>query len=266
MVLDRLPGGDWAAGGPSLYTARTALALGARVTLVTNFPAGYPAAALAGLDVLPAGSGDVPRYANTYSAAGDRTQLLLAEGAALDVRGLEGEAYDVLIVAPAYHELAAIPPVDARVVAIELQGLLRDCDESGRVVPHADPLAQVRPFIRAGALAFLSEEDTGAADALAGTLAAEGMAVLLTRGYRGAHMFEDGTSRRLAAMPADPVDPTGAGDCFATAFAVRYAECGDLAAASRFALAAGALAVEGRGIEGIPTRAAVEARLAKVAA
>ncbi|MCK9521175.1 MAG: PfkB family carbohydrate kinase, partial [Dehalococcoidia bacterium] len=70
----------------------------------------------------------------------------------------------------------------------------------------------------------------------------------------------------LPAFAAEPVEPTGAGDCFATAFTVRFAETGDIDEASRFALAAGALAVEAHGLAAIPSRAAIEARLRKVAA
>jgi sugar/nucleoside kinase (ribokinase family) len=62
------------------------------------------------------------------------------------------------------------------------------------------------------------------------------------------------------------VDPTGAGDCFATAFAVRYAETESFAEAGWFAAAAGALAVEGYGLAGVPTRAAIEQRMKQVAA
>ena len=49
VAEDRAPGG-WAPGGPSLYTARMCVALGARVTLLSAIPPGYPAEALAGID------------------------------------------------------------------------------------------------------------------------------------------------------------------------------------------------------------------------
>jgi sugar/nucleoside kinase (ribokinase family) len=47
---------------------------------------------------------------------------------------------------------------------------------------------------------------------------------------------------------------------------VRLAETDDLATAMRFALAAGALAVEHSGIAGLPTREAIEARMNREAA
>ena len=79
-------------------------------------------------------------------------------------------------------------------------------------------------------------------------------------------MFAGSEERTFAAAPARAVDPTGAGDCFAMAFVVRMVETNDLVNSCRFALAAGALATEGVGIAGIPSRKAVEDRLQGVAA
>jgi sugar/nucleoside kinase (ribokinase family) len=90
---------------------------------------------------------------------------------------------------------------------------------------------------------------------------------VLTRGYNGATLFDsDGSHHHWNALRASPVDPTGAGDCFASAFLFRLAETNELAAAMRFALAAGALAVEGSGLAGIATREAIESRMTREAA
>ncbi|MGE5595632.1 MAG: PfkB family carbohydrate kinase [Hyphomicrobiales bacterium] len=232
---------------------------------MTHLHPGYDRSALAGIDVIACGTNPAPRYANRYDPSGKRTQLILAEGSPLDADWAAVPAMDAHLVAPAYHELAAIPPVRARVTAVALQGPLRAAAD-GRVIPHPDPIAQVAPFIAPGVLAFLSDEDTAEPTEVARYLAAAGMTVLLTLGYRGALMFEAGRQTAFEALPANPIEPTGAGDCFATAFVVRYAETGDLHEACQFALAAGALAVEGAGMAGVPSRAAIEARLRKVAA
>lgn len=269
VAEDRSPQGAWVPGGPSLYTARQAVALGARTRLATNLPPGFDTAVLADLDVIATAHEPAPRYANTYDDAGNRTQLLLHEGPPLELGpGAVPEAVDLLLVAPAYHEVAALPPVRARHTGIALQGFLRDHDADGSVRPHRAPLEQVRIIAMTGAIAFLSEEDTADPCAFAAALAAQGVTVLLTRGYRGAVVFVPGESPRdLDAIPAEAVvDPTGAGDCFATALMVRLVETGDLNEACRFGLAAGALAVEGAGLAGIPTREAIETRLGKVAA
>jgi len=98
-------------------------------------------------------------------------------------------------------------------------------------------------------------------------LAKQSAVAVLTRGYNGATLFElDGTTQSWPAIPADPVEPTGAGDCFATAFMVRLAETDSLASAMEFALAAGALADERPGLDGIAARAEIEARMTREAA
>lgn len=67
---------------------------------------------------------------------------------------------------------------------------------------------------------------------------------------------------RIPAYPAEPVDPTGAGDTFVAALATSLSEGAALVEAARFAAAAGACAVEVAGAEpSLPTRAMVEARL-----
>lgn len=260
LVEDRAADGGWVPGGPALYAARMAKALGANVTLVTGKPAGYPAAALAGLDVVASPVAAACRYANTYDSEGTRTQLLLSPGEPLDLTWRPQQLVDALIIAPAYHELAGLPPIDTRVTMVSLQGPLRDSDADGRVTTARDALRAATPFMEPGAFASFSDEDTDDPEALARYLAQGRMTVAVTRGHRGATLFEGAYRRHVDALPAESIDPTGAGDCFATAWAVRFAETGDLAEACSFALAAGALATEKPGLAGVPDRSDVEAR------
>jgi sugar/nucleoside kinase (ribokinase family) len=240
-------------------------ALGVKVRLVTGLSPDFDRAALAGLDVCPRPIARQPRYANSYDAAGARTQLLLERGPSLDITAMSLDA-DLLFVAPAYHELRALPPARARLVAVSLQGALRSRRRDGSVHPHPRPWAQARPLVAPGSFAFFSDEDTPGPERLARRIAATGATAIVTRGWAGATVVTRAEAHGYPAMPARPIDPTGAGDCFAAAFAVRYLETRDRDQAARFALAAGALATEGPGLAGIPARAQVEARLAKAAA
>jgi sugar/nucleoside kinase (ribokinase family) len=114
--------------------------------------------------------------------------------------------------------------------------------------------------------AFFSEEDTAQPELLARHVATQGTRVFLTRGYRGAALYTPDGERTYGPLPADATDPTGAGDCFSTAFLVRLAETGDIEGATRFALAAGAVAVERPGLAGVPSREEIETRLREAAA
>ena len=82
-----------------------------------------------------------------------------------------------------------------------------------------------------------------------------------TRGVDGADVYHGGDWRRIEAFASNPTDLTGAGDVFAAAFLIRYADTNDAWEAARWAAAAASLVVEGPGVDAVPTLAAVEARL-----
>lgn len=174
----------------------------------------------------------------------------------------------MVFVSPAYHEFKKAPlRFKGSIVGVSLQGPLRATDAEARVIHHPDPSGVAKRFVRAGWISFFSEEDTGAPEDLAREIAGLGGVAVLTRGYNGATLFDsDGSDHHWDAVAAEPVDPTGAGDCFASAFLFRLAETEELASAMQFALAAGSLAVEGKGLAGVPTRAAIEARMTLEAA
>jgi sugar/nucleoside kinase (ribokinase family) len=70
-----------------------------------------------------------------------------------------------------------------------------------------------------------------------------------------------GESFPVPARPTEQVDPTGAGDVFATAFLIRMFETGDPVVAVRFANIVASMSVEGIGMTRIPYRAEVDAWL-----
>ena len=263
-MLDRAPDGSWVPGGPSLYAARIALALGPETELLTRLPAGYPGDLLDGLRLHALAATGVPRYVNTYDGDGNRQQLLIHEG-----EPIPGEAFaavaaaDVLFLAPAFHEFEAMPALAAKVRAVSLQGILRSRD-GDRVVPRTDAFEACGPFASEGVLCFFSDEDTAEPRELARHLAAMGATVAVTHGREGATLSLGAEEHSASAFEATSIDPTGAGDAFAMAFTVCFAESGDAQAALRFGLMAGALAVEGVGFEGVPSRAAIERRLSVV--
>ena len=269
VALDRTPDGGWVPGGPALFSARMAQALGADVTLITTIEPEFDRGVLAGIDVRPV-DGLLPRFANTYHEQGHRTQLLLETGSPLELlpQLRTGETFDMVFYAPAFHEFAKAPlRFKGAIVGVSLQGTLRSVTAEQAVVPRPNPLAACTKMARAGWITFFSEEDTIDPEGLAAALAARSTVAVLTRGYNGATLFElDGTTHHWAALPANPVEPTGAGDCFATAFMVRLTETESLEHAMEFALAAGALAVERPGLAGIAGRAEIEARMTREAA
>ncbi len=80
-----------------------------------------------------------------------------------------------------------------------------------------------------------------------------------TMGELGSMVYDNGKFIKCPAFKIQPVDTTGAGDNFHTAFAVRYLETQDLYECQRFAAAVSAIKC-GKlgGRAGIPTRAQVD--------
>lgn len=211
----------------------------------------------------------MPKYANSYDRQGNRRQYLLAEGEPLELLPFlkEGEKPEIAFIAPAFHEFRRAPlPFRESLVGVSLQGPLRALTGRQRIIPHSHPMKVAEKFVRPGWIAFYSEEDVTQPEVLGEYISSLRAVAVLTRGYNGATLFDsDGSQHHWDAIPADAVEPTGAGDCFASAFMFRLAETEDLESAMRFALAAGSLAVEGPGLDGIPDRQAIEARMTREA-
>ena len=117
------------------------------------------------------------------------------------------------------------------------------------------------PFWAGCDVLFVSDEDLadGRGELSAWTGAVP--IVAMTESWKGARVYTDGRWQRLNAFPETEVDPTGAGDTFATGFLIRLRETGSVAEAARFGEAAASLSVGGAGAAAIPSRSEVEERL-----
>ena len=140
------------------------------------------------------------------------------------------------------------------VVVASLQGWLRQWGSDRIVRPRQWDGSDVLPHVHA---AVVSSEDT--ADPASIERWAELVPVLIvTLGERGARLHTRGAWHDVPPFPADEVDPTGAGDVFAAAYAVRFRESRDPLEAARFASAAASLSVRGQSTSAIPTRPKIE--------
>lgn len=272
VCRDVQPDGGWRLGGAVYYAAATARRLGVeRVGILTSGPddliealrAALPDVAVA---VVP--SECATSYENIYTPIG-RRQYLRARAADLDESHLPADwrSPRVALLAPLNHELA--PSLAAAftgaLVGCAAQGWLRAWDEEGFVSPAAFS-GTIPSDVRVLALS-LEDLGLGADDPL--SLVQERLAqwtrtiplVVMTRGPAGALALRgDDEPIAFAGYPARVVDPTGAGDVFATAFLIELAATGDVRRAADFANRVAALSTERTGIAGIPTRAEVVER------
>jgi ribokinase len=117
----------------------------------------------------------------------------------------------------------------------------------------------------ASMLTGMPVEDLGQAEAAGRRLRELGArAVAVTLGAQGALLLEEEACYRLPGYSVSAVDTTAAGDAFAGALAVRWAEGASLSEAVRFANAAGALSASQVGAQpSMATRQAIEGLVAQ---
>ena len=127
-------------------------------------------------------------------------------------------------------------------------------------------LAQADLFLPSGPELFLFTKAQDEAGAIAELLDRGVRGVVVKRGAQGAGWFSRPGAVRVAGLPVEEVDPTGAGDCFGATFVACWLQGMEPRQALRLANGAGALAVLRKGpMEGNSTRAEIEALLARYA-
>jgi sugar/nucleoside kinase (ribokinase family) len=147
---------------------------------------------------------------------------------------------------------------EASLVGVSAQGWLRSVDAGGHVV-HTDWTGE--PFWRGADVLFVSDEDLDDRDDALARWTHDVPVVAMTESWKGARVHAGGEWLRIDAFPEDEVDPTGAGDTFATAFLIRLHETKDVTEAARFGTAAASISVGAAGAAAIPERAHIEQRL-----
>lgn len=262
ITLDRLPGGP-VVGGSVSYAASTAVRLGLAAGIVTSAGAEQDwADRLPGVEIVRNPASATTSFENLYQG-GRRRQRLLATAEPVSAGAVPAAWRDTPIVhlAPVVHELGAdfATLFPDSLVGLTPQGMLRCWDASGLV--RQGRWAGDDALLSACNVVVLSEEDlVGDPDFL--PLCAKRIPlVALTRGAEGATLYVRGRPTEVPAFPAREVDPTGAGDVFAAAFLVELHGTRDPYHSAAFASCAASFAVEGPGLEGVPDRASVEARL-----
>jgi len=249
-------------GGTAAYASFTAQRLGFRAAALTSSAETDLAYLLPGVDICNLPSSVTTTFQNMYSR-GTRQQRLHAVASEIQPPDMPPDWLHtpVVLLGPIVHEIAPsfATAFQGSLVGINPQGWMRQWDARGRVSPviwDGDALEGLAQVV------VLGESDLKPGQRLEGWL--EWVPVLLvTQSEQGALMRYGGDWYRVPAYSAQEVDPTGAGDVFAAAFLVRYHETGDPYASALFASCAAAVSVEGLGLEAIPSRRQVKARMEK---
>jgi len=266
LAKDRTAEG-WRLGGTAAYASLTASKLGLRAAVLTSAASDLdPSLLLPDIDVRLLPASETTTFENIYSPEG-RLQYVWARAgriAASDVPREFREAKVVLLgplVGEVEEEVAHC--FSRSLLAISTQGWLRAVLPDGRVEQISPRQWRPRLLLKRSRALFVSEEDlppTEVEEALA-RWAAQVPILAFTRGAGGARLWSERRWRQVPAIPAQELDPTGAGDVFAGAFLSRYVETGDAWQAALFAAAAASISLEAPGTAAIPSRGQVEERL-----
>jgi sugar/nucleoside kinase (ribokinase family) len=273
----------WRLGGAVTYGALTLARFGVPVRALVGVDA--EAAGAEELDLLRGGGVDValvplargPVFENLETSTGRRQRCLsVADPIRSSALPEAWRAPGAMLLGPVAGELdQGWASIGAAHVALGWQGLLRRV-VAGADVERVEPTPH--PLLAAADLVGVSVDDVDAPARLSNLvdLVRPGATLVVTRGDRGGTALVSRRPARsiLRAYPAIPsngvIDSTGAGDVFLAALVATAIDGARLGAIGlgdrlRFAAAAGSIAVEGRGLLGVPTLEAVRRRVTEIA-
>ncbi len=257
----------WRLGGTAAYASLTASKLGLRTAILTSAAGDLdPSLLLPHIDVRLLPSSETTIFENVYDGK-RRLQYVWARAGTIAARDVPREflGAKVVLLGPLVgeveEEVARCFP--RSLLAICPQGWLRTILPDGQVEQMSPRRWQPRLLLKHSRALFVSDEDLPPAETeeTLARWAAQVPLLAFTRGARGARLCSEGRWRQVPTIPAEELDPTGAGDVFAAAFLSRYVETDDVWQAALFAAAAASLSVEGPGTATIPSRQQVEERL-----
>jgi len=145
-------------------------------------------------------------------------------------------------------------------VAVCPQGWMRRWDKAGKVY-HVE-IEDWSVFQNAD-MVVLSEEDLNFDLKKIPYLASLFEILVVTKSEKGADVFFQNKKYSCSGFEVNMIDPTGAGDIFATAFLIKYYQTKDILHAANFANAAAAFCIEGKGMENLPTEKTINNRISK---
>ncbi|HRL11845.1 MAG TPA: PfkB family carbohydrate kinase [Aggregatilineales bacterium] len=265
MTADLLADGSYIAGGTVSYAAPVAQAFGLRVGIVTRTRPGEPLLdtlrPYAALHVVD--SAETTIFENIYTPQG---RIQYVRGVADDITPAEiPQAWQgalMVHLAPIAREAAHVGILDLFPQATILftpQGWLRQWDASGRVAYRE---WHDEAMIRRADVIVLSEEDIAQHPQAEDILRPMAQRLVVTRSDRGGTYYINGERFEYEAVPAQVLEPTGAGDVFAVSLLCAYHLSNDFHRAIRVAAVLAADSLSRAGMDSAPSLETVKAALA----
>lgn len=261
VTKDLHPDQSFSIGGTVTYASVVAQNMGWRPVIVTPAAADFePPDYLSHLDWHVVPSPHTTTFRNEYDQHGHRQQTIgpVTRPIRPDEIPTQCRRASVVHLCPLAQEYGPdiLSAFNGQMLVATPQGWLRQWDANGLVsLGDWRGAAQILPRLD---VSIISIEDVDGNWSIAERWAAQTATLIVTMGDLGCTVFHRGQRFVVPPRPAQPVDPTGAGDVFAAAFTVRYVETGDLWLSARFANVTASMSIERPGPQGSPLRHEVD--------
>jgi hypothetical protein len=249
-------------GGTVTYSSRTACAFLPRIAVLTaagddlDIPSAFPSIRVRRLD-----APTTTRFRNIYTPSG-RVQMvspcpiLLTSGALTD----DMLRAAIIHLGPVCNEIdpqmvQAVHP--DTFVGVTPQGWMRRWDTQGRVTSKAANWVDTEIVLARANAVVISIDDIAGDWSIAHAWAAQTATLVVTQGALGCTAFSMGNSAHVSAPQVQEVDPTGAGDVFATVLFIALQRGDPLPGACALANCIAAQSVTRPHLSGAPTAADV---------
>ena len=247
-------------GGTVSYGAFTAVAFGLRVAILTSTRPDEPLLAKLPpqVEVVSIPAEQTTTFDNRY-IDGKRTQYMYHRANTLtpDMLPPAWRRARLVHIGPIAYEVdpAFATAFEGSAICVTPQGFMRFREPDGlvRTVPWAD----AEQVLSRARLTVLSEEDIRHDPGLEDVFARIAPLVVVTRAARGGTVHRDGVSWDFPADKVEQVEPTGAGDVFATVLHIALDRLGDLDRAIQVATFLAGRSVTRVGFDSSPTPAEV---------
>lgn len=261
VTHDVLLDGQQVVGSTVSYAAYTAVALEQSVGVLTSAGPDFDRARLEAIaDVTWIPASQTTTFANTYSAK-SRQQSVYGVATTLQRKHVPQRGPDIsvahigLVLAECTVDLVSRFASHA-FVGVTPQGWLRMYDADRKVIPTSwDTASQI---LSQASAVVLSLEDVGGNHAQLRHFARQTAVLIATQGDKGGLLFLNGEAQPFPAIKVKEVDPTGAGDIFATAFFIALAARNPPTLAAKFAACLSRYSVTRRGLNSVPSAAEVK--------
>ena len=247
-------------GGASAYATLVAKKHGISSGILTSVGDDYPVEEiLGGIDVRGPKSEHTSSFANYYDGD-NRNQVLIASASKIFKSEIPvgWTRPNILYAGPLLHELPtdSVNWFEPKLSCLVPSGWLRRWGSDG-VVTHADGL--ILSQRKKWDVIVVSEAEI--ANLPVEQLYSFSEILCVTRGEFGARIWKAGDWVDIPAVKSEPADRTGAGDIWASAFAISISDGRNIEDAGVYASAASAIGIESIGLLGCPSRAEIENRL-----